>query len=78
MEANGENSNESSEETAWLSSGQAAKHLGITPRTLYRLIDGGRVPGYRFGRVIRLKQCDVDRFINDDGGSAGVSALVKQ
>ena len=78
MEANGENSNESSEETVWLSSGQAAKHLGITPRTLYRLIDEGRVPGYRFGRVIRLKQCDVDRFIDDDGGNAGVSALVKQ
>ena len=78
MEANEKNSNESSEETVWLSSGQAAKHLGITPRTLYRLIDGGRVPGYRFGRVIRLKQCDVDRFIDDDGGNAGVSALVKQ
>ena len=78
MDANRENSNESSEETVWLSSGQAAKHLGITPRTLYRLIDGGRVPGYRFGRVIRLKQCDVDRFIDDDGGNAGVSALVKQ
>ena len=78
MDANRENSNESSEETVWLSSGQAAKHLGITPRTLYRLIDGGRVPGYRFGRVIRLKQCDVDRFIDDDDGNAGVSALVKQ
>ena len=36
------------------------------------------MPGYRFGRVIRLKQCDVDRFIDDDGGNAGVSALVKQ
>ena len=78
MEANWENSNESSEETVWLSSGQAAKHLGITPRTLYRLINEGQLVGFRFGRVIRLKQCDVDRFIDDDDGSAGVSALVKQ
>ena len=78
MEANEKNSNESSEETVWLSSGQAAKHLGITPRTLYRLINEGQLVGFRFGRVIRLKQCDVDRFIDDDGGNAGVSALVKQ
>jgi excisionase family DNA binding protein len=78
MDANRENSNESSEETVWLSSGQAAKHLGITPRTLYRLINEGQLVGFRFGRVIRLKQCDVDRFIDDDDGSAGVSALVKQ
>ena len=78
MEANEKNSNESSEETAWLSSGQAAKHLGITPCTLYRLINEGQLVGFRFGRVIRLKQCDVDRFIDDDGGNAGVSALVKQ
>ncbi|MCU1353195.1 MAG: DNA-binding protein, partial [Acidimicrobiales bacterium] len=37
--------------------------LGITPRTLYRFIDEGQIPGYRFGRVIRLKQSDVDDFI---------------
>ena len=42
---------------------EAAKHLGITPRTLYRFIDEGQIPGYRFGRVIRLKQQDVDAFI---------------
>ena len=78
MDANRENSNESSEETVWLSSGQAAKHLGITPRTLYRLINEGQLIGFRFGRVIRLKQCDVDRFIDGDDGNAGVSALVKQ
>lgn len=78
MEANWENSNKSSEETVWLSSGQAAKHLGITPRTLYRLINEGQLVGFRFGRVIRLKQCDVDRFIDGDDGNAGVSALVKQ
>ena len=78
MEANWENSNESSEETVWLSSGQAAKHLGITPCTLYRLINEGQLVGFRFGRVIRLKQCDVDRFIDGDDGNAGVSALVKQ
>ncbi len=47
----------------WLSTKDAATYLGITPRTLYRLIDDGQLPAYKFGRVIRLKQDDVDTFI---------------
>ena len=47
----------------WLSTAAAAEYLGITPRTLYRFIDEGLVDGYRFGRVIRLKQTDVEAFI---------------
>ncbi len=38
--------------------------LGITPRTLYRFIDEGQLPAYRFGRVIRLKENEVDTFID--------------
>jgi len=33
----------------WHSSKQAAARLGLTPRTLYRLIDLGHLPAYRFG-----------------------------
>ncbi|SVA92450.1 uncharacterized protein METZ01_LOCUS145304 [marine metagenome] len=33
--------------------------LGITPRTLYKLVDQGKVPGYRMGRVIRFRQSDI-------------------
>jgi excisionase family DNA binding protein len=47
----------------WLSTADAAKRLGITPRTLYRFIDQGDLPAYRFGRVIRLKREEVDTFI---------------
>jgi excisionase family DNA binding protein len=47
----------------WLSTADAAKALGITPRTLYRFIDQGELAAYRFGRVIRIKQADVDAFI---------------
>ena len=47
----------------WLSTADAATRLGITPRTLYRFIDGGQIPAYRFGRVIRLKLDEVDTFI---------------
>ncbi len=47
----------------WLSTADAAKSLGITPRTLYRFIDQGELAAYRFGRVIRVKRTDVEAFI---------------
>lgn len=47
----------------WLSTGDAASRLGLTVRTLYRLIDEGQLPAYRFGRVIRLQEAEVDEFI---------------
>ena len=50
-------------EIEWLSTREAARQLGITTRTLYRLIDGGQIPAYKFGRVIRLQQHEVDEFI---------------
>lgn len=47
----------------WLSVQQASEVLGITHRTLYCLIDEGQVPGYKFGRVIRLRRQEVEAFI---------------
>lgn len=52
-------------EIEWLSTAEAAGRLGITPRTLYRFLDEGQLPGYRFGRVIRLQAKDVDEFIQN-------------
>ena len=49
--------------TDWLSSDEAARRMGITPRTLYRMIDEGHVPAYRMGRVLRLRTSDVDACI---------------
>jgi len=49
--------------TRWLSTGEAARELGITVRTLYRFINEGQLRGYRFGRVIRLQATDVEAFI---------------
>jgi excisionase family DNA binding protein len=47
----------------WMNSGAAAEHLGVGTRTLYKFIDEGKLPGYKFGRVIRLKRSDVDAFL---------------
>ena len=52
-----------SDDITWLSTAAAAGRLGITPRTLYRFIDEGQLAAYKFGRVIRLKQDDVDAYI---------------
>ena len=50
-------------ESEWLGTKDASARLGITLRSLYRFIDEGDLPAYKFGRVIRMKVDDVDRFI---------------
>ena len=52
-----------SEQIRWMSTKEAAEHLGVTLRSLYRFIDEGSLAAYKFGRVIRLKSDDVERFI---------------
>lgn len=47
----------------WISSQQASERLGVTLRTLYRLIDTGQLPAYKIGRVIRLQAQEVEDFI---------------
>jgi excisionase family DNA binding protein len=51
------------ESNEWLSTKQASERLGITLRTLYKFINEGQLEAYQFGRVIRLKPDDVDRFV---------------
>jgi excisionase family DNA binding protein len=51
------------DETGWLGTKEAAARLGITLRSLYRFIDEGDLAAYKFGRVIRVKEEDVERFI---------------
>lgn len=47
----------------WLSTKEASDRLGVTLRSLYRFIDQGQLRAYRFGRVIRLQESDLDGFI---------------
>ena len=54
---------ERSDPISWLSTKDAAERLGVTLRSLYRFIDEGGLAAYKFGRVIRLKESDVDDFI---------------
>lgn len=36
--------------------------MGIDVRSLYRLIDEGRLPAYKYGRDLRLAASDVDTY----------------
>ncbi len=51
------------EQIRWLSTKEAAELLGVTLRSLYRFIDEGDLVAYKFGRVIRIQQSDVETFI---------------
>lgn len=46
-----------------MTTSEAGTYLGVTLRTLYKLIDDGQVPAYKMGRVIRLRREEVDEFI---------------
>lgn len=51
------------DQVQWLSTQESAERLGVTLRTLYRFVDEGQIAAYKFGRVIRLKESDVEAFI---------------
>lgn len=51
------------DKSRWLSTREACDELGITLRTLYRIIDEGKLSCYQFGRVYRLKTDDVESFL---------------
>lgn len=45
----------------WVSQTEAAEYLGITDRTLRRMIAAGRLPAYRLGpRLLRIDVADLD------------------
>jgi excisionase family DNA binding protein len=47
----------------WLGVPALAKELGVTLRTVYRLLDSGELASYRIGRVIRVRRSDVEKFL---------------
>jgi excisionase family DNA binding protein len=59
------------EQIHWLSTKEASERLGITLRSLYRFIDEGDLVAYKFGRVIRIQEDDVNRFIEASRISPG-------
>lgn len=54
------------ENTEFCTIGEAARRSGLAPKTWYQGGAGtANVPRIRFGRSVRLRRDDVDRFISD-------------
>ena len=49
-----------------MTTAEAADRLGVSLRSLYRLIDTGQLPAYKIGRLIRLRTAEVEAFSAGD------------
>ena len=47
----------------WLGAPALAKELGVTLRTVYRILDSGDIPSYKIRRVIRIRRVDVVEYL---------------
>lgn len=47
----------------WLNVDDIADALGINKMTVYRLLEAGTIPSYRFGRLYRIRPEDLDAYI---------------
>jgi excisionase family DNA binding protein len=47
----------------WMGTTEASERLGVTSRSLRSFIDGGLLTAFRFGRVIRLRESDLEKFL---------------
>jgi excisionase family DNA binding protein len=49
--------------TSLLTYRQAAEVLGVTDRTVWKLVDQGDLPAVRFGRSVRIDPADLRAFV---------------
>ncbi len=42
---------------------EVADYLKLTERTLYRLVQEGKIPGFKVGNSWRFKRVDIERWI---------------
>ena len=52
------------EQTGWLTAADAAKWLGVSPPTLSRLMHEGAIPCLKVGRAYRIRQADLDAYLD--------------
>lgn len=52
---------------AWMTTAEVADRLGVSLRSVYRLIDTGQLPAYKIGRLIRLRTAEVEAFAAGNG-----------
>lgn len=48
----------------WMTIEEAAKYLKVSVPSIRKYIKSGKIPSYRQGYIIRLKQSDLDAFLS--------------
>lgn len=49
--------------TPLMDTAEAAAHLGVSPRTLYKWAEHGQVPFVRIGRLLRFRGRELDEWL---------------
>src|SRR5919197_5078158 len=64
--------------SALLSVSQAAQRLGVSPSTIWRWIEAGRLPAYRIGpKKIRVRREDLEQMVQPAGDRKGRMAVME-
>jgi excisionase family DNA binding protein len=58
----------------WLTPEDVAGELRIGKMTIYRMLDAGTIPAYRFGRLYRVRPEDLKAYISDSRVPAKAAA----
>lgn len=58
-----------SEQEAWASVDDVAKHLGIVKDTVYRWIESKGMPAHKVGRLWKFKLSQVDAWVEAGGAT---------
>lgn len=65
-----------SEHEAFLTTDEVLAYLQVNLRTVYRLIDAGKLPAVRVGRQWRFRRKDIDAWLDREQQAAPVAATV--
>lgn len=60
----------------WVAVDDVAGHLGVSSYTVYRWIEGRRLPAHKIGRLWKLKLSEVDAWVR--GGDSQPHRLAQQ
>lgn len=50
----------------YLSRNDVAKRLNVSVMTVGRWLQSGKLPGYKFGNIVRILESDLDKFIAEN------------
>lgn len=53
-------------EERWVGVDDVAAHLGVAKDSVYRWIEGRRLPAHRVGRLFRFKLSEIDEWVRQD------------